>query len=416
MLNYALSNMEQKLPAEIVVKNARVRGLDGLYSIKIDDGEVEKISRGDESGERVIDAKGMLATESFVIAHLHLDKVNTGGLVAEEALKLYQESFMDTKRAIELASKIKERYDTREIVERVRKTLNEAIRYGVTHMRGFADTDTKGKLEGVKALLQLREEFRGKLDLQVVAFPQEGIETDPGAEDYVEKAVEMGADVVGGIPWLELTEEDQKSHIDKMFAIAKKHDKPVAMLVDDAGDPGLQTLQMLALKALKERWIGRVQACHARAMQLYPEPLVRKVAALCAKADVGVVTDPQTGPLHARVDELVKAGVTVALGQDDCYDAYYPYGRCKMMEVAYLGSHLLRMMGPRDMGALYDMVTVNPAKIIGLKDFRLAEGSPANLVVLQAKSLHEAFTYQADPAYVISQGKLVYELEREPPG
>ena len=140
--------------------------------------------------------------------------------------------------AIEQAARVQDHYDESWIIENVRRAVKLAIRFGNTHIRAFADTDTKAKLEGVKALLRAREEFKEQVEIQVVAFPQDGIVRDPGAEDYVRQAMELGADVVGGIPWIEYTDEDAQQHIDLMFAIAKEYDKDISMLVDDAGDPG----------------------------------------------------------------------------------------------------------------------------------------------------------------------------------
>jgi cytosine deaminase len=195
-------------------------------------------------------------------------------------------------------------------------------------------------LEGVKALLKAREEFRGQVEIQVVAFPQDGVVRDPGAEDYFREAMALGADVVGGIPWIEYTDADAQEHIDRMFAIAKEYDRHVSMLVDDAGDPGLRTLEMLAVKTLNEGREGRVTAQHARAMALHPEPYYRKVEALLKSARIGIISDPQTAPLHARVRDLYDAGVPVAIGQDDVADAYYPFGRNNMLEVACPAAHL----------------------------------------------------------------------------
>jgi cytosine deaminase len=391
------------------ITNARLRGRDGLWDIEVNRGRVGRISRfrGKRKGE-AFDAGGCLATEPFVVAHIHLDKVRTAGRVATEALAAYQGSRMDTRRSILLASKVKESYREADIVGRAREVVDGALRYGVTSMRAFADTDTVSQLKAVRALIMLRREFAGRLAIQVVAFPQEGIESDPGAEEYVEKAIEAGADVVGGIPWLEKGEPKQRRHLDKMFAIAKKHSKPIAMLVDDAGDPGLRTLEMLARKTLKEGMNGRVQACHARAMQLYPEGYAREVAKLCARAGVGVVSSPHTGPLHARIDLLEKYGVTLALGQDDCADAYYPYGRCNMLEVAFLASHILRKMLPRDAEELYDMITVNAAKIVGEMGM-LSEGSTASLVVLAARSVTEALSGHQEPMLVVNRGSVVFQ-------
>ena len=189
-----------------------------------------------------------------------------------------------------------------------------------------------------------------------------------------------------------------------MFALAKKYDKDVSMLIDDAGDATLRTLEMLAVKTIKEGWEGRVTAQHSRAMALYPEPYYRKIEALLKRAKIGVVSDPQTGPLYARVKSLYKAGVRIALGQDDIADAYYPYGRNNMLEVAFLASHLMWMTSREEMEILYDLITTNAAEALSIPNFKFAEGNPANLVVLNAKSVWEALWSHEAPLYVIREG------------
>ncbi len=394
---------------DIVIRNAKTRKLEGLVDIGILDGKIKTIKeKVDEKGSIEIDAKGKLVTESFVNAHLHLCKVYTLMMMTEEALKDYHgEDMGKAMTAIELAAKIKERYDEKWILPNVRRALKLAALNGVTHIRAFADVDSKAKLEGIKALIKAREEFKGIVDVQVVAFPQDGVVREPGAYELVREAMKMGADVVGGIPWIEFTEEDEQEHIDKMFEIAKEFDKPVSMLVDDAGDPGLRTLEMLAIKAIKEGWEGRVLAHHARAMALYPKPYFMKLVAILKKAKMGVISDPHTGPLHARVKEMIEEGALVALGQDDISDAYYPYGRNNMLEVAFLSSHILWMTTSEDMEKLYDMITVDAAKAMGIKNFGLKEGNDAHLVILKEENVLEALRNHDEPAYVISHGKLV---------
>jgi cytosine deaminase len=393
---------------ELLVENARFRSKPGLHSLLIRNGRIAEIGRGKLGGDVKINANGKLVTESFVVPHLHLDKVNTGTLADAEAIKAYQKRDMDSTEAIRYASSVKKHYTELGIGERARKVLESASRFGVTHMRAFADTDTLAGSRAVSALLSLKREFKDRIDIQVVAFPQEGIARDPGAEEQIERAMELGADVVGGIPWIEETEEEQREHVEKMFGIAKRFDKPVAMLVDDSGDPKHRTLEMLAKATISYGMEGRVEACHARSMQVYPEAYAVRLAKMLRKAGVAVASSPHTGPLHARVDLLLKEGVPVALGQDDCFDAYYPYGRCKMTEVAFLASHLLRMMSSNDMDTIFDMITLNAAKVIGVADYGLAVGKTANLVVLDADSVHEALLNQSDPLYTISAGKIVF--------
>lgn len=382
-----------------------------ICDIGIARGRIETISgKVEGSAEQVIDAQDNLATEPFVIAHLHLDKIMTGSLADESALTEYQGGHMaGAMTAVEIASKVKEHYVESEIIERVSKVLTDAEYYGVSHVRALADVDNAAQLVGIKALLEIRRRFEDRIDVQVAAFPEDGIVKDPGTEELLYKAMDLGADVIAGHPWIEYVEEESKRHIDTVFEIARKYDADVAVMTDDAGDAELRTTEYLASSTIRNGWIGRSSALHARAMSLYNEVYHRKVTALLKKADVGIVTNPHTGPLHVRVRDLLDAGVTVALGQDDVYDAYYPYGRCNMLEVAFLGSHLLWMMTPQDRELLYDMITVNPAKIMRIQDYGLTVGNPGNLVILNAGDLRNAFVYHAEPLYVIKNGAVQCE-------
>lgn len=393
---------------DLIIKNAVTRTSQGeKYQIAIQDGKIAKIDamlEGD--AQKVIDAEGKLVTESFVNGHLHLCKVYTLSMMDEAAMGAYTDGSMGgAMTAIELAANVKEQYDESWIIENVRKALNLAVKFGNTHIRAFADTDTKAKLEGVKALIRAREEYKDRVKVEVVAFPQDGVVRDPGAEEYIEAAMKLGADVVGGIPWIEYTDADAQEHIDRMFAIAKKYDKPVSMLIDDAGDPTLKTLEMLAVTTIKNGWEGRVTAQHSRAMALYPEPYYRKIEYLLKRAQIGVVSDPQTGPLYARVKDLYKAGVRIALGQDDIADAYYPFGRNNMLEIAFLAAHLMWMNSRQEMEILYDLITTNAAQALGAEGHNLKEGGNADLVVLNAESVWEAIWNHEAPLYVIKSGK-----------
>jgi cytosine deaminase len=394
----------------LVVRNARLRKApDHTLDLGIRDGKIAAIDRNLPQGAEIeLNADGQLVTESFVNTHLHMCKVYTLAMMDEEAMKDYHgESMGKAMTAIELAAKVKDKYDQSWIVPNVQKAAALAARYGCTHIRAFADVDSKARLEGVKALIQVRDQFRGIVDIQVVAFAQDGIVREPGAADLVSQAMALGADVVGGIPWIEFTDAAIAEHVQVIFDIAEEFDKPVSMLVDDAGDPGLRSLELMALETIKRNWHGRSLAHHARAMALYPKPYLQKVAALLKAAQMGVVSDPHTGPLHARVRELLEEDVLVCLGQDDISDAYYPYGRNNMLEVAFLVSHLLWMTTRSDMEILYDMVTTSAARCIGLDSFELKVGSPAHLVVLDEPNVLEALRNHQPPKWVISHGKLV---------
>lgn len=391
---------------DLIIKNARTRtNKDNLMEIAIQGKKIARIGTNLGAASKIIDAGGSLVTESFINGHLHLCKVYTLGMMDDEALGAYNTGGMGgAMTAIELAAKVKEKYDEKWIIENVRKAVNLAVKFGNTHIRAFADVDTKARLEGIKALLKAREEFKDKVTIEVVAFPQDGVVREPGAFELVEEALKLGADVVGGIPWIEYTEADEQSHIDQMFALAKKYNKNVSMLIDDAGDATLRTLEMLAVTTIKNGWEGRVTAQHSRAMALYPEPYYRKIEALLKRAKIGVVSDPQTGPLYARVQSLYKAGVRIALGQDDIADAYYPFGRNNMLEVAFLAAHLMWMIGREDLEVLYNLITTNAAECLNIQGHTLAEGGNADLVVLNASSVWEAIWNHEAPKHVIKNG------------
>lgn len=399
---------------DLIVRNAMLRS-NKKVDIAVTAGKIAAIApKIDAKATTELNAEGNLVTESFVNTHLHLCKVYTLMMMDEAALKDYHGADMGkAMTAIEAAASIKEKYDEKWIVKNARRAVALAGRYGCTHIRAFADVDTKAKMEGVKALIKVRDEFKGIVDVQVVAFAQDGLVREPGAEKLLREAMKLGADVVGGIPWIEFTDADIAEHIRICFEIAKEFNKPVSMLVDDAGDNGLRSLEVMAIETIKTGWQGRSLAHHARAMSLYPKPYLQKLAALLKKAGMGLVSDPHTGPLHARVRELQEENVPVCLGQDDISDAYYPYGRNNMLEVAFLNSHLLWYTTREDMETLYDMVTTVPAKCIGVEDFGLKVGATANFVVLDQPNVLEALRFHERPSYVISHGKLVDQAKMD---
>jgi cytosine deaminase len=401
---------------DILIRGGVLRGHAGQsFDIGVTAGKIAAIEPEIAGSAKVeFKAEGSLVTESFANPHLHLCKVYTLQMMDEEALKDYHAADMGkAMTAIELAARVKAKYDESWIIVNVRKAIAQAALYGCTHLRAFADVDSQARLEGVKALIRAREEFKGVVEIQVVAFAQDGIVREPAAAGLVRQAMQLGADIAGGIPWIEFTDADIAEHVKVIFDIAQEFNKDVSMLVDDAGDPGLRSLELMAVETIRRGWYGRSLAHHARAMSMYPTPYFQKVAALLKKAGMGVVTDPHTGPLHARVRDLLAEKVLVCLGQDDISDAYYPYGRNNQLEVAFLASHLLWFTSASEMETLYDMITVNAAKAMGVKGFALKVGAPANLVVLQEPSVLESFRTHAAPQYVISHGKLVDKVKME---
>lgn len=406
---------------QLVVADATLRGRPGRWQIGVDDGRITTITTEHLAGELEVDAAGGMTTESFANGHMHLDKVHTLDRIGDAALTAYTSAGMGSAlHSIDLASAVKADYDRSWIAANARRAVAQAVRYGVRHVLAFADVDTKARLEGVIPLIALREELRGVVDLQVVAFPQDGLLRDPGAEDLVREAVELGADVVGGIPWIEDTDAEAREHVRRMCALAAAHGRRVAMLVDDTGDPGLHTTEMLAEAMIEHGLIGRGVANHARALGLYARPRLERLARLAQRAGLGFVSDPHTGPLHLPVRELTALGLPVALGQDDIEDAYYPFGRHNMVEVAFLAAHALGTVDRDGIDLVYDAVTTTAADVLGVAGHRLVEGGNADLVVHRQANIREVVAHHEPPALVVASGCLVasstnsttYHLER----
>lgn len=393
---------------ELYVSNARLR--DGrLVGIGIDDGRIVSMSDGPAPADPLIaiDADGGLVTEPFVNAHLHLDKVHTVSLAGDAAITAYTaDNMSEAAHSIDLAREVKRDYDLSWLIPNIRRALVEAVRHGTLHILAFADVDTTAGLTGVAAVLEVREEFRDLLDIQVVAFPQDGIVRDPGAAELCEQAMELGADVVGGIPWIESTDADAEAHVEWACALAARLGTRVAMLTDDAGDPTLHTTRMLAEAMLRHGLHGRGVACHARALALYPETELADLMALAARAGLGFVSDPHTGPLALPVERFDAAGLPVALGQDDISDAYYPYGRNNLLEVAFLSSHLLDLRTAPQRDRLIDFVTTSAARVLGLDGYGMRVGGRADLCVHGARTTVDLLRSHDAPQWVIHSGRI----------
>lgn len=380
-----------------------------LADIAIADGVIAAVGpKLEHAAALTLDAGANLVSPAYVNPHLHLCKVWTLPMMSEAALEAYHGADMsEAAKAIDLAAAVKANYDASWIIPNARRAVALAALHGNLHIRAFADVDNKAKLEGVKALLAVREEFRGIVDIQVVAFAQDGLAREPGAAGWMRQAMVLGADVVGGIPWIEANADDTQRHIDFCFDLAAEYDADISMLLDDVGNADMKTLEAMALQAMMRNWEGRALAHHCRAMSLYPDDYLGELMEMLRAAKVSVVSDPHTGPLHARVRELLRDGVNVCLGQDDISDAYYPFGRNNMPEVAFLASHLLWMTKASEIATLHEMITTRPALAMNLKNYGVEVGCAANLVIHDHPDVVEVLRFHSPPRAVISHGQLV---------
>jgi cytosine deaminase len=398
-------------PVALVVTEARLRS-GAVVDVHCAGGQVVALAPTGSlpvpPGATTVQAGGGLVTEPLVDAHLHLDKVRTLPLIGDAALEAYTAAGMaDSARGIDLARAVKQHYRLETLVPPIRQALADGLRNGVLHVQAFADVDTAASLTGVQAVLATREEFRGRVDVSVVAFPQDGVLRDPGAAPLIEEALRLGADVVGGIPWIEATTGDQAAHVEWACALAARLGRRVAMLTDDAPDPAYDTTRMLAEALRRHGLEGRGVACHARAVGHYVRERQIALLDLARAVGLGLVSDPHTGSVALPVELALERGVAVALGQDDIEDAYYPFGRHSLLEVAFLAAHLLDMRSAPQLEVLVDLVTTSAARVLGLAHYGLREGGPADLLVHDATRTVDLLARHEPPRVVMRRGQVL---------
>jgi cytosine deaminase len=305
-------------------------------------------------------------------------------------------------------------------VERAGAVIEMGVREGTLVVRSFADIGTAGGLMPVRGLLAARARYAHLVKLEVVAFPQEGILRDPGAEGLLREAMALGADVIGGLPWYEKTDEDARRHIDIVFAIARERNADIHMLVDDTDDPNSRSLEYLALKTMLEGYQGRVTASHCGAMAGYNDVYAAKIVDMVATAGITISCNAHINLVCsarldrepkrrgiARVKELLARGVNIVTSQDDVNDPYYPFGKPDPLECVSMIAHVAQLTLPHELEQAMDMVTVNAAKAARVEDYGVSPGSRADFVVIGAPSVHEAIRLQPPRRHVVKNGREV---------
>ena len=364
-----------------------------------------------------IQANGRLVLPAFVNGQLHACKV-----FWRRKLATLPEAVQELPR-FQAAQFVKQTYTVEDVAERVREVVRLALINGTCAMRLFADVDEDAGLTALQGLLQIKQEFAHVMTIQVVAFPQAGV-LNPQTQGFMQEALHVGADLVGGIPWIEPTTAAQQAHTRMCFELARQFDKDLHFVCDDALNPQLRTLEDVARQTLAYGYQGRVCATQCAALAVYPDEYATEVIRLVKESDITVfsnshvslITTEATGePMPrgvTRIRELLDAGVPVACGQDDIDNWYYPFGRNDMLEVAHFMAHNGQFAWHGEVNRVLPMVTEVPAQVMGLQGYGLQEGAVANLVVLDAPDWHQALQFQADKLYVILRGKLVAQTER----
>ncbi|MFC2091790.1 amidohydrolase family protein [Elusimicrobiota bacterium] len=407
---------------DILIKNAKLRDKQYLVNIGIKNGIIKKIVPAnsdlnpeiEDQSDTVIDARGNLTTPTFIDPHLHLDKA----LISEE-VPINKSGTLS--EAIQIIWEKKKNYTTEEVVDRASRVIEMGIINGVTKFRTHVDIDTIVKLKGLEALLAVRKKYTDSILLQIVAFPQEGIFKNPGTNKLMKKAMKKGADVVGGMPYNELTYDDTKKHIDFCFKLAKDFNTHIDMHVDETDDQTARSLEYLAAKTIREKYHGKVTAGHTCALSAYNDSYAAKIISTLKEARINMITNPATNlmlqgrmdkqPIRrgiTRVKELLEAGINVAYGQDCLKDTFYPtWGREDLLEVGMITAHAAQFTQPREIEVLFDMPTYNSAKILNIPNYGIHEDNSADLNIINAKNVQEAFRNMSDRLFVISAGRLV---------
>lgn len=405
---------------DILIKNARLRGAGNLQDIGIAGDRISVVADSiDDAAEVELDAGGHLVSPGFVNAHLHLDKCMLGDVMRPNETQTLQE-------AIRITWDHKRDYTPEEIADRADPVMRAAIASGTTAMRGFADVDTVGGLTPVEGLLELKRRWGDYIHFEVVAFPQEGIVRDPGCDELMHRAMELGSDVVGGLPWYERTDREMQEHVDFCLELAQRFDSDVHMLADDTDDPNSRSLEYLAVRTADIGWHRRVTASHCGALAAYDHTYAQKVIGLVADAGISICSNSQISLVMdgrndrgrirrgtTRVKELLDAGVNVITAQDDVNDPYYPFGRPDQLEVAQYMAHVAHLTYPSELDTVFDMITTNAAQAMGLTDYGLHEGARADIVGVGTSSVRDAMRLTPPRPFVIFGGRVVSQSKLE---
>ena len=382
--------------------------------VLVQDGRIAAIGHclSAPEGTPEVDAAGQLLAPSFVDAHFHMDSTLSYGLPRVNASGTLLEG-------IALWGELKPHLTQEALVERALQYCDWAVAKGLLAIRTHVDV-CDDRLLAVEALLQVKQQVAPYLDLQLVAFPQDGLLRSPTALANLKRALDKGVDVVGGIPHFERTSDQGAESIRILCELAAERGLRVDMHCDESDDPMSRHIETLAFHTQRLGLHGRVTGSHLTSMHSMDNYYVSKLIPLMAEAQVQVVANPlinitlqgrhDTYPKRrgmTRVPELMAAGVNVAFGHDCVMDPWYPLGSADMLEVAQMGLHVAQMTSPAQTAACFDAVTVNGAKVLGLERHGIAVGSEANLVLLQARSVVEAVRLRANRLLVLRRGQRV---------
>ena len=403
----------------MLVKNIHINGREGLWQIAIEDGKIARILPNEEqidfSGD-ILDGEQGIVYPPFVEPHIHLDATQTAGQPNwNQSGTLFE--------GIERWAERKSLLSHEDVKSRAWKTLKWQIANGVQHVRTHVDVSDP-TLTALKAMLEVKKEVAPWVDLQIVAFPQEGILSYPNGETLLDQAMAMGADVVGGIPHFEFTREYGVESMHIAFNIARKYNKQIDIHCDEIDDEQSRFVETVAALALKYEMGDKVTASHTTAMHSYNNAYASRLFRLLKLSKIHFVANPlvnihlqgrfDTYPKRrgvTRVKEMLKNKINVCFGHDDVFDPWYPLGTANMLQVLHMGLHVCQLMGYGQINDGLKLVTENSAKALGLQGYGVEEGNAANFIILPAENGFDAVRRQVPTRYSIRHGKVIAETK-----
>src|SRR5512133_90078 len=396
---------------DLLITNASLPDGRAGMSVAVQDGRIAEVAPGLRApAAETIDAKGCMLAPAFCDPHFHMDSTLTYGRprVNESGTLL---------EGIALWGELKPTLVRDEIIERALTYCDWAVAKGLLAIRSHVDT-SDASLLAVEALLEVKRRVAGYLDLQLVAFPQDGVLRSPGGVDNLKRALDLGVDIVGGIPHFERTMSEGAASVKLLCELAAELGKPVDMHCDESDDPLSRHIETLACETQRLGLQGRVTGSHCTSMHSMDNYYASKLIPLIAGSGVNIIANPLVNitlqgrhdsyPKRrgmTRVPELMQAGVTVAFGHDCVMDPWYGMGSGDMLEVAHMGLHVAQMTSQAGIRACFDAVTTNAAQVMGLQGYGLESGCDASFVLLQARDVVEAVRLRANRLQVWKKGK-----------
>lgn len=405
---------------DLIVRNVLQIGDSTLVDIGIRNGMIAaKGQLAEAAAGSLLDAEGRLMVPPFVEPHVHLDTALTAGNpvwnesgTLEEGIRIWSSRKMTLTR--------------QEVMDRAEKVIQLYLGYGVLHLRSMVDIGDP-ELIALKAILEIKERYRGRMDIQITAFPQDGIMSCPANEERMKEAMRMGADGISAVPHLEHTREEGVQSLRKVFDLAQHSGAYVHVFCDETDDETSKYLEVCASLALSTGIGARVTAAHVNAAAYYNESYFQKIIELVKKSGMSIVACPLINSVMqgrfdnypkgrgiTRIKEFQSAGINVALSHDDIRSPFYPLGTGNPLDAAHMAAHLAHMSGRSELQSLLGMITNGGAEAMNLKNYgfekgKIQEGAPASFLLFDASDSADLIRQRLSPRYVFRKGLVIAE-------